>query len=388
MIRSILDNDLYKFTMQQAVRKLYPEAVAEYRLTNRGQTFFPGDMARSVGRAVRDMEGLRLSGGQREWLASTCPYLTPEYLDFLAAYRFDPQEVTVTQDRGRLFVTVTGPWVRTILWEVPLMATISETFFDLTRSETLGREAVRERNQAKARYLAENGVAFVDFGTRRRFSAQNHKLLIRDILDLPGHSLTGTSNVHLAKEFDLSPIGTLAHEWIMFHGALAGYDSANAAAMAAWLKVYPDVLGIALTDTYTTEVFLQAFGKDLAEQHVGVRQDSGDPLAFIDKMINHYRDLGIDPADKTIVFSDGLDPGRAVTIHEACRGKIKDAYGIGTNLTNDIGPIPLNIVIKLFRCKSSAEATWRPVVKLSDDKGKHTGEREELGRCLDELGLA
>ncbi|MCG8614644.1 MAG: nicotinate phosphoribosyltransferase [Desulfobacterales bacterium] len=388
MIRSILDNDLYKFTMQQAVFQLYPGAVAEYRLTNRGKTAFPPEMARTVNEAVREMAGLRLSGGQRKWLAETCPYLTPAYLDYLATYRFDPEEVTVTQDGGDLSVEVVGPWVSTILWEVPLMAITSETFFELTRPETISREAIRERNQAKAKRLAGQGVNFVDFGTRRRYSADNHLHLIRDILEIPGHSLTGTSNVHLAKEFDLAPIGTLAHEWIMFHGAVDGYASANVAAMDAWLNVYPNVLGIALTDTYTTDRFLQAFGKDLAERYTGVRQDSGDPLVFINRMIDHYRDLGIDPADKIIVFSDGLDPERAVTIHGACGGKIKDAYGIGTNLTNDIGPDPLNIVIKLSRCKQSPEAAWQPTVKLSDDKGKHTGDRDELTHCLEALGLS
>lgn len=385
MIQSILDNDLYKFTMQQAVLRLYPGAVAEYRLTNRGKTPFPGEMAAQVRRAVREMAKLCLTTGQKDWLRQNCPYLTPEYLSFLDAYRFDPDEVSVEQDRSGLWVSITGPWCRTILWEVPLMAVISEAYFALTRPETLGREAVRNRNQAKAMYLSRQGVRFADFGTRRRFSADNHRCLIRDILDTPNHSLTGTSNVHLARAFHLAPVGTLAHEWIMFHAVLAGYASANAAAMDAWLKVYPDVLGIALADTYTTDRFLSSFDKQRALRYGGVRQDSGDPLDFISKIVSHYREMGVDPAERTIVFSDGLDPERAAAIHRACRGRIGDTYGIGTNLTNDVGAVPLNIVIKLSRCKPSADADWQPTVKLSDDRGKHTGDPAELARCLDAL---
>ena len=387
MIRSILDNDLYKFTMQQAVCRLYSGALAEYELTNRGGTPFPGGFVREVRERVDAMAGLALSPGQKCWLAEICPFFTPDYLDFLSAYRFDPAEVSLAQEDERISVTVKGTWARTILWEVPLMALISETYFDMTAPEIHSRQEIRETNRSKARRLADQGVSFVDFGTRRRFSSANHRHLVSDILDLPGHTLAGTSNVHLAQEFNIPPIGTLAHEWIMFHSALDGYAAANASAMRAWLSVYPDVLGIALSDTYTTAAFLDVFTPDLARRFTGVRQDSGDPCAFVETFIRYYRDAGIDPADKTIVFSDGLDPERAVLIHRFCRGRVKDAYGIGTNLTNDVGTLPLNIVIKLSRCRPGKDRGWQSTVKLSDDPGKHTGDKAELKRCTAAFGI-
>ncbi len=387
MIRSILDNDLYKFTMQQAVHRLYPDALAEYRLTNRGLTPFPRGMAQKVEQEVRGMAGLNLTPGQKQWLGTNCPYFTSEYLDFLSSYRYDPEEVTIVQEGDRLLVSVKGSWCRTILWEVPLMAIISEAYFAITRPDILSREKIRERNQIKAGLLADNEIRFVDFGTRRRFSTANHEHLIQDVLEMDYHSLIGTSNVHLARQFNITPVGTLAHEWIMFHSALGEYRTSNAMAMDAWLKVYPDVLGIALTDTYTTDLFLKDFHLDRAGQFDGVRQDSGDPLAFLQTMIDHYKTLGIDPTSKTIVFSDGLDPDRAVAIHRVCENKVKDAYGIGTNLTNDVGPAPLNIVIKLSGCKPGTDSDWQSTVKLSDDRGKHTGDKAELLRCLDELSL-
>ncbi len=387
MIQSILDNDLYKFTMQQAVCRLYPGAQAEYELTNRGGTPFPNGFALIVRKKINKMAELSLSPDQKTWLSKTCPFFTPQYLDYLSSYTFDPAQVILEQEGPRISITVKGSWSETILWEVPLMAIISETYFAVTRPSIPVREALRGKNCAKAEQLAANAISFVDFGTRRRFSAQNHENLIKDILTVSRHTLAGTSNVHLARKFGIPPVGTLAHEWIMFHAAPCGYRTANAMAMDAWTKVYPEVLGIALTDTYTTDNFLKAFTEERAKLFAGVRQDSGDPIEFTRKLLAHYRGLNIDPAGKTIVFSDGLDVDRAVAIHKFCRGKIRDAYGIGTSLTNDVGVPPLNIVIKLCRCAPGAGQDWQPTVKLSDDPGKHTGEKEEILRSIRELRL-
>ena len=387
MIQSILDNDLYKFTMQQAVCRLYPDALVEYELTNRGGTPFPQGIARTVEKEINKMEGLALTREEKTWLEKKCPFFMPDYLDFLSNYAYDSKEVELIQKEHRFSVKIKGPWYRIILWEVPLMALISETYFAMTGPDILPREALCKKNRAKARQLAANGVSFVDFGTRRRFSAAIHQDLIRDILVLPHNSLTGTSNVHLARKFNITPVGTLAHEWIMFHSVLGNYQTADAMALDAWVDVYPDALGAALTDTYTTDVFLTAFNRGRALCFNGVRQDSGDPLEFTRKMIRHYRRVGIDPASKTIVFSDNLDPDRAVEIHNFCRGKIQDAYGIGTNLTNDVGAEPLNIVIKLCNCAPVPGMDLQPAVKLSDDPGKHTGDQAEILKCLEALGL-
>nr|WP_319396682.1 nicotinate phosphoribosyltransferase [uncultured Desulfobacter sp.] len=387
MIETILDNDLYKFTMQQAVHRLYPKARVRYELTNRGKTPFPQGFDSLIKERVAQMDGLRLTREERVWLEKACPYFTPGYLDYLAAYRFDPDQVEISQQGPRLSVRVDGIWSRTILWEVPLMATISETFFEVTAPGILSRQAIRERNQTKAKRMSDAGLTFVEFGTRRRFSSTNQAHFLEDVLALDQHRMAGTSNVHFARVYDLAPVGTLAHEWIMFHGALTDYTDANAGAMDDWLKVYPDVLGIALTDTYTTNNFLKAFNSDRAGRFSGVRHDSGDPETFTREIIGHYKEKGIDPATKAIVFSDGLNVDRAIKIHQFCRGAVKDSYGIGTNLTNDVGVTPLNIVIKLSWVQPEPDMDGRPTVKLSDDPGKHTGDPGELRYCRKVLGL-
>ncbi|PIE62594.1 MAG: nicotinate phosphoribosyltransferase [Desulfobacter postgatei] len=387
MIETILDNDLYKFTMQQAVYRLYPKARVRYKLTNRGGTPFAPGFAGLLKERVAKMADLSLTCEERAWLENTCPYFTKAYLDYLFSYRYDPDEVEISQQRHTLSVRVKGPWHRTILWEVPLMAVISETYFEVTNPETLSRQAIRERNQTKAQMLSDAGVSFMEFGTRRRFSTVNHAHFLEDVLALDHHSMVGTSNVNFARIYGLAPLGTLAHEWIMFHSALTGYETSNAAAMDAWLRVYPDVLGIALTDTYTTKFFLKAFTRDRAGKFFGVRQDSGDPEAFTRNIISHYREKGIDPATKVIVFSDGLDVERAIKIHKFCRGMVKDLYGIGTNLTNDVGVDPLNIVIKLSWAQPELFMEGRSTVKLSDDPGKHTGDPGELLHCRNAFGL-
>ncbi|WP_020587433.1 nicotinate phosphoribosyltransferase [Desulfobacter curvatus] len=387
MIETILDNDLYKFTMQQAVHRLYPKARVGYELTNRGKTPFPEGFERLVKERVAQMAGLSLTREERVWLEKACPYFTQAYLDYLAAYHYDPDQVEISQQGHTLFVRVDGPWCRTILWEVPLMAIISETYFEITSPEIMSRQAIRERNQTKAKMMANAGLTFVEFGTRRRFSIANHAHFLEDVLALDHHRMTGTSNVHFARVYGLAPVGTLAHEWIMFHAALTDYAAANAAAMDAWLRVYPDVLGIALTDTFTTNNFLKAFTRDRAGRFSGVRHDSGDPEIFTRDIISHYKEKGIDPATKVIVFSDGLNVDRAIKIHKFCRGQVKDSYGIGTNLTNDVGVDPLNIVIKLSWVEPEPGMEGRSTVKLSDDPGKHTGDPGELLRCQKALGL-
>ncbi|MBT7631340.1 MAG: nicotinate phosphoribosyltransferase, partial [Desulfobacula sp.] len=316
MIQSILDNDLYKFTMQQAVHMLYPRAHARYEFINRGLTPFPDGFAEKVELKLEKMADLKLSLDQKTFLEKSCYFLTPVYLDYLESYRYDPGEVMIKQDKDILILKITGPWYRTILWEVPIMAIISETFFKMTCQKTATALERRAINLNKAKVLAANGVKFADFGTRRRYSAGNHKGLIQDLLSRENHTLIGTSNVHFAFLFNIKPIGTFAHEWFMFHAALHGYQMANPSAQDAWVKVFHGDLGIALTDTYTTDVFLSTFDTFHAKLFDGVRQDSGDSFAFVDKIIQHYKRLHIDPSAKTIVFSDNLDVEKAVKIHQ------------------------------------------------------------------------
>lgn len=382
MIQNILDNDLYKFSMQQAVHALYPRAHVEYAFFNRGSTRFPEGFAALVQKQIDRMADFALSEAQKNFLRRKCYFLTPVYLDFLSTYRFDPDEVSLFQEGSLFDLRVKGPWYRTILWEVPLMAIISETYFKVKKQKGLPDEDRIRINIEKAKKLSVANVKYADFGTRRRFSSDNHDRVIQDLISIENPTLIGTSNVNLAHKYNLTPIGTLAHEWFMFHSVLSGYRMANPSAKDAWVRVFHGDLGIALTDTYTTDVFLDSFDTFYAKLFDGVRQDSGNPFEFTDKMTAHYRKLHIDPSAKSIVFSDGLNVDKAIKIHEYCSGKVRDAYGIGTNLTNDVGVTPLNIVIKLIQCRVSQDKPWRPTVKLSDDPGKHTGDPKELENCM------
>ena len=381
MIKSILDNDLYKFTMQQAVHMLYPRAEVEYRFVNRGDTPFPDGFAGRYEKAIEKLSVLILTPDEEEYLKKTCYFMTPVYLDFLRTYRFDPKEVQVQQEGGRIELTIKGPWFRTILWEVPLMATMSELYFKLGPESAQHREALQKRNREKSLLLKENGVSYADFGTRRRYSLENHERVLQDLLSVTDNTLVGTSNVYLAKKFDIRPIGTHAHEWFMYHAVENGYRLANRSAIEAWTHVYHGHLGIALTDTFTTDAFLSTFDSVQARLFDGVRHDSGDPFEFVDKVVTHYKKMRIEPNHKTIVFSDALNPKNAVEIKKYCRGKINASFGLGTNLTNDVGPQPLNIVIKMTACRSSADLPWHPTVKLSDAKEKNSGDPEEIALC-------
>lgn len=387
IIDSILDNDLYKFTMQHAVIKLFPRAKAQFSFVNRGKTAFPDGFAAAVQTEIDAMANLKLSKKEKLFLEEACYYLPPTYLDFLQGYRFSPSEVLVTQHGGELSIEIEGYWYRAILWEVPLMAIISELYFKLTKQEPNKLEWRVNQTVEKAKQYKALGISFADFGTRRRFSKENHALVIETLKAHSGMSFIGTSNVHFAHLYDIKPIGTHAHEWFMFHAAKYGYKLANQLALDNWVDVYRGDLGIALSDTFTSDVFFQSFDTKLAKLFDGVRQDSGDPLVFADKTIAHYRKLHIDPKAKTIIFSDNLKPETVAEITEYCKDKIRISFGIGTNLTNDVGVAPLNMVIKLTAARPEDYDHWIGTVKLSDSKGKYTGSEAAVELCQRTLCL-
>lgn len=377
--RSLLDNDLYKFCMQQAILQLYPEVYVRYEFINRGINGFAKNLEYSL-RGVVNSQAMNCGACVDEiaYLKKTCYFLSSPYIEFLSRYRFNPAEVTIKSQGNDLRIIIEGPWYQAILWEVPLMAAISELNFADKKPEPYPE--VRKKAIEKLRIAEEKGFNFADFGTRRRFSFENHDAVIRN-LAVSGASengFIGTSNLHFAKEYNLRPIGTQAHEWFMFHAAKYGYGQANRMALKAWTKVYRGHLGIALADTFTTENFLKSFDCATAKLFDGVRQDSGCPFEFTDKIVKHYKKLRIDPRTKTIVFSDGLNIYKASKIAQYCKDIIQCSFGIGTNLTNDVGVRPLNIVIKMTACKPNKDAEWTPVVKISDDTGKITGNRGEV----------
>lgn len=378
IIRSIIDNDLYKFTQQQAVVELFQREWVRYNFINRGKTIFPDGFDVKLRQELKNMEQLALTSQESDFLTRKCgDFLKPTYIDFLRSYRYDASEIGITQNhKGELTVTIEGYWYKTILWEVPLMALISELYFQMTGEKIHERDVREKNNIGKGKKFHLNGMKVADFGTRRRYSYDNQLEVVQDLQKCFNNGdpfLVGTSNVHIAMKCDLQPIGTHAHEWVSGIAALKGYNYANKNMMDDWVKVYQGDLGIALTDTFGLNAFLKDFNTKYAKLFDGVRHDSGDPFEFADKIVAHYSSLKIDPSSKVIVFSDGLNTDLAVELCKYCKViGIKSSFGIGTHLTNDVGIKALNMVIKLISINNTN------VIKLSDVPGKHTGDKDTI----------
>jgi len=372
--------------MQHAVIKLFPKAKAKYAFINRGEHIFPDGFAEELRHAINGMAQLQLSREEKNYLKETCPYLDPTYLDFLQGYRYDPDEVQINQHGGALSVQIIGYWYRTILWEVPIMALISELYYKLNHLVANPDEQMIATTKHKIENYNKLGVTIAEFGTRRRHSYHTHRLVVQALKQFGHPSFIGTSNVHMAMLNQTKPIGTHAHEWFMFHAAKYGFKMANSLGLEHWANVYRGDLGIALSDTYTTRVFFSQFDKMFTKLFDGVRHDSGDPLLFADKTIAHYRSKGIDPLSKTIIFSDGLDYDKVERIAHYCKDRISISFGIGTNFTNDVGLTAMNIVIKMTEAHPD-DAYWIPVVKLSDVHGKYTGDPEMIHLSKVILGI-
>jgi nicotinate phosphoribosyltransferase len=372
-LNSILDNDFYKITMQNAVVKLFPSQIVKYKFINRGKHEFPENFGEELLKSINSMAELQLTKEEKKFMTKTCPYLDLPYLDFLEGYRYDPSEVHISQNGSELEVIVEGLWYRTILWEVPLLSLISELNYVMGDLERDSNEMILENTLDKARHMKYLGVTFAEFGTRRRHSYKVQRLVLDALTRDRNSTFIGTSNVHMAMLYQTKPIGTHAHEWFMFHAAEYGFKMANKIALEHWVDIYRGDLGVALSDTFTTEVFFKQFDKKFTKLFDGVRHDSGDPIDFAHKTIAHYEENGINPLYKYIIFSDGLNLEKVDEITKACRGKIGISFGIGTNLTNDVGLKPMNIVMKLIGVQAPNK-DWIATVKLSDEKGKYTGD--------------
>ena len=383
---SILDNDFYKFTMQCAVMKLFPDAQVKYEFINRGNHSFPKGFGEALKKAVDNMAKLRLTKQEKEFFKKNCPYLNLPYLDFLEGYHYDPSEVKIKQTGDQIQIIVEGLWYRTILWEVPLLALISELHYEINQMERQSNEQVIQKTLEKTQQLEELEVNFAEFGTRRRHSFKVHDMVMEALTQRKNAYFIGSSNVHLAMKYGVKPIGTHAHEWFMFHGAQYGFKMANALSLEHWVDVYRGDLGVALSDTYTTDVFFKQFDKKFAKLFDGVRHDSGDPIKFAEKTIKHYENNGINPLFKYIIFSDSLNLEKVSEITQACKGKIGISFGIGTNLTNDVGLTPMNIVMKLTGVLGTNNE-WIPTVKFSDEKGKQTGDPKMIELVKESLRI-
>ena len=375
IIRSILDTDYYKLSMGSAIAQLYPRATAEYEFINRGNTKFPDGFAKELRHEVDSMSHLTLQKDEEQFLRNT--YLNPTYIDMLRSYTFDPTQVITSQINSNLHVKIRGPWYQTDLWEVPLLSIISELYYQITKQPA--NSSWTQVLTAKLKRMSEAGCRVSDFGTRRRHSYAVQNTLVKTMKDYD--CCIGTSNLDLAHQYGLTPIGTMAHEWIMAHACMFGYQRATTEMLKAWVSVYEGELGIALPDTFTLPVFLRSFGTLYAKLFDGIRQDSGDPKWFTDEVVEHYRKLGIDSRTKTVVYSDALTDLKAIEIQKYAENKVQPRFGIGTALSNDVGCVPLNIVIKMTKCNGI------PAVKLSDSPGKETGLTKEVDYCKYSLGI-
>ncbi len=368
VLHTLLDTDAYKLHMQQAVFHHYYDVhvAAEFRC--RGDDLL-GIYADAIREQVNAMQHLTLQDEEYQWL-SGLPFFKADYLNWLRDFRYKPEQVTVLNDNGKLDIRLEGPWREVIMWEVPLLAVISELAHRYRSPETGVEQAVAALENKLAAFstltegLDMSRFRLMDFGTRRRFSRDVQEAIVKRLQQEPW--FVGTSNYDLARRLTLTPMGTQAHEWFQAHQQISP-DLANSqrAALAAWLEEYPNQLGIALTDCITMDAFLRDFGPEFAERYQGLRHDSGDPVEWGEKAIAHYEKLGIDPMSKVLVFSDNLDLAKAVELYRHFNARVNLSFGIGTRLTCDIpGVKPLNIVIKLVECNG------KPVAKLSDSPGK------------------
>lgn len=389
IINSILDTDLYKFSTSYAYAKLFPRARGRFAFVDRDNTVYPKGFDTLLQEEINLMTQLKLTDEEADFLGLECPYLPPFYIDYLRGYQFNPSEVKISLDKERhLHISAEGLLYRVTLWETPILAIVSELYYRVM-NEQPDLEHVRKATIEKALMMKEHGLQVSIFGMRRRFSSKVEDLVTQLLKEYAGNSLFGTSNVYYAMKHNLRVSGTHPHEWVQFHAAIYGYKMANYMSMEDWINVYDGDLGTVLTDTYTTDVFMQNFSKKHAMLFTSMRHDSGDPYEFAEKAIKRYQELKINPMLKYIVFSDSLNIPKAVQIKEYCEGRITTTFGIGTNLTNDVGneTVPRNIVMKLIGCQISPRQKWHHCVKLSDVEGKHIGDPDEIDLAQRTLGI-
>lgn len=385
IITSLLDNDLYKLTMMQAVFHQFKDVEVEYEFKCRNAANL-NVYSTEVKNQIEHYCSLTFTREELNYLC-TLPYFSFDFINYLATYKTSYSYVQVSDYPFK--IRIKGPWLNTILMEVPILAIVNEVFNQNTTydySSIINATITKFENEKLPLIKSKPDFKFSDFGTRRRFSKQLHNDIINCIKNsVPEYNFIGTSNVYFAKIFNLKPVGTMAHEWVQAGQAFTGDTLASQAYMLQkWADEYRGDLGIALTDTLGINKFLKDFDKYFAKLYDGVRQDSGDPFIVGRQIIDHYRNLGIDTKTKTIIFSDSLTFPKAIELYKHFYSEINTLFGIGTNLTNDtdcISPIP--IVIKMIKCNGY------PVAKISDTPEKEqSGDKEYIISLKKKLNIS
>lgn len=392
VIRSILENDMYKFSMAHYYQVNFPNAWGTFSFQDRNNTKYTEEFVSILKEEFKNLDKLFLQKAEFDWCVKNIPYIPRYFWEWLQGFRFHYNDINVWLDEdSHLHIEVSDLMYRVTFYEIPILAIVSELYHKYNNDgyETFPeiREVMMDGLIEKVDIAQKHNIFFADFGLRRRFNAFSEDVVV-EFMSKHCKTFVGTSNVYLAKKFNVKPIGTFGHECIQFSAAITSPKESNFIVMENWVKTFDGNLGTFLTDTYTVDVFLRNFSMKMAKLYDGVRHDSGDPLVFVDKMINKYKSYGIEPMSKTIIFSDGLDFPAAAKIKEYCAGKIKASFGIGTNLTCDIPNVkPMNIVMKLKECRVNERQPIYSCVKLSDVPDKAIGKPEDIANYKYQLGI-
>ena len=396
IINHFTDDDLYKFTMCCAVIDNYPRAWVKYEFNDRDNTVYPKGFADLVMEQVGYLEKLAITDEEIAFMRRKCYYLPDWFYIYLRGFRFSRKWVHARQDEdGHLHIEFEGVWAETILLEVKMLAIVSELYYIVRGEEDrFDYDAYYPKSYHKAERLLAAGCTYSDFGTRRRASFQAEDTVVRAMKDCQEARdwkgrFVGTSNVYLAMKYDLTPVGTMAHEFIAAIGGMYGPQMANHIAMNAWRHTFNGALGTFLYDTFGWNIFSLNFSEDFANLFKGLRVDSGDNMEQLQKICTKYRSLGIDSKSKQVIFSNALDTDRAIALQQEAEKYVQPSFGIGTHFTNDFDGIrPMNIVIKLVAAKiTESWPFYNDTCKISEDTGKHTGNPKVIRRFMEALHL-
>ena len=389
IIQHFTDDDLYKLSMCCAVIDNFPRAQVKYQFVDRDNTVYPEGFADEVMHQIELLENVFITDDEVNFMRKRCSYIPGWFYRYLRGFRYNRKWVRVWQDEEQhLHIEFEGNWSDTILLEVKVLAIVSELYYEITgQADKLDYEECYRKSYHKAERLLEAGCVYSDFGTRRRASFKAEETVVRAMHDCQESRswkgrFVGTSNVYLAMKYNLTPVGTMAHEFVCAIAGMYGPQMANHMAMNAWRHTFRGALGTFLYDSFGWDIFAMNFSEDFANLFKGLRVDSGDNHEQLMKIASKYEQLGIDPRSKQVIFSNALDTDRAIAIQKYAVDYCQPSFGIGTHFTNDFEGIkPRNIVIKLVAVKITESWTfYNDTCKLSEDKGKHTGKPEVIER--------
>jgi len=397
IVTHFTDNDLYTFTCQYYILETYPNAEVRYSFFDRNKRKYPEGFAKMLQEQIDGMANVTITNEEIAFMRRKCYFLPEWYFIFLRGYRFNPAEVHITQDEeGHLDITIEGKWYSTIMWEMPILSTISELMNHIEGNmDGYDRNREYKKSFDKMCRALEGGLTIGDMGTRRRFSFDHHDMVIGSFVDAVEYTsnnlnctgkFIGSSNVYLAMKYDIGIVGTMSHQLISFEENISGLNECNFNVMKKFSDVYDGDNGIYLYDCFGDKVFFNNISKRMAMMYNGLRVDSGDEREQLEKIINMYKRLGIDPRSKSIVFSNALTIDKALNLHKITAGRMKDSYGLGTHLCADVVNVGYsNIVIKLTGMRVDGNHAWHTCVKLSCDTGKVLGDGEKCKYLLSQI---